>query len=84
MAFNTTRVFMSTFTVFSTLVLTSQFGLSQTQPAPNPVVTTFHCVRLGNGFATVAKRGEKTTSPMITWNSTVYGPKYTPQRRCEM
>jgi len=81
MTFNfITRVFISALTISGTLALTSEFGLSQTQP----IATTFRCVALGSGYATVAQRGERVTSPMITWNSTAFGPEFTPQRRCEI
>jgi len=46
------------------------------------VSTTFRCVRDGDGFATIAQRGDRTTPPIITWNSTL--GQYTPQERCNI
>ena len=47
-----------------------------------PLATTFDCVRYGNSFATIARRGDRTTPPVITWNTTL--GSYTPQIRCRM
>lgn len=46
------------------------------------VSTVFHCVRHGNSFATIAQRGDRTTSPVITWNASL--GEYTPQERCNI
>lgn len=71
------------FTVASTLVLTNEFGLSQTRRAvANP--TKFLCVSQGNGYATIAQRGNRRTSPLITWTSNAFGSQYTPEKRCNM
>ncbi|WP_019498775.1 COP23 domain-containing protein [Pseudanabaena sp. PCC 6802] len=54
--------------------------------ATPPVLTTFHCVQMGDAsYATVARRGDRQTPPMILWRSTLgeYG-QYTPQRRCQI
>jgi len=83
MTFNyTTKFFMAVLAVSTTLGLTSEFTLAQTHSASNS--TTFHCVSSGSGFATVAKRGERRTPPLITWNSNEFGPQYSPQKRCQM
>jgi Circadian oscillating protein COP23 len=53
---------------------------------PNTPQTTFHCTPgQGGSYATIAKRGDRQTPPMIIWTSTLgeYG-QYTPQRRCEI
>ncbi|MEH2381783.1 MAG: COP23 domain-containing protein [Nostoc sp.] len=78
-----TKLLMSAI-VSSIFVLPSEFGLAQTQPTRKADVTTFHCIRQGKGFATVARRGSRQTGAMITWNSTAFGPKFTPQKRCEL
>ncbi|MBW4448483.1 MAG: COP23 domain-containing protein [Spirirestis rafaelensis WJT71-NPBG6] len=78
-----TKLFMSAI-ASSILVLPSEFALAQTQPTRKADVTTFHCIRQGNGYATVARRGSRQTGAMITWNSTAFGPKFTPQKRCEL
>ena len=45
--------------------------------------TTFVCVRSGNGFATVAVRGNQRSAPMITWQRQM-SAEYTPQERCQL
>ena len=79
---STAKVFITALSVFATLGLIGEVGLTQGQPAP--VATTFQCVGLGQGYATIAKRGTRTTTPMITWKSTAFGPQFTPQRRCQI
>jgi len=60
--------------------------LAQTSPARQvaPASTTFHCVRVDNMFATIAKRADRATPPMITWQDTSFGSQYTPERRCQI
>lgn len=72
---------------FSTPVLVAALALSgaavfQTQAQAQSAPTTFHCVKSGSGFATVARRGGKQSPPMITWQSYIFGPEYTPEVRC--
>lgn len=57
---------------------------TQVTPQNTPTqATTFICVRSGNGFATVAARGNQRSAPMITWQRQV-SAEYTPQERCQM
>jgi hypothetical protein len=61
-------------------------------PSPSPAAspsptaasaTLFQCIRSNSsGFATIARRGERVTSPMITWTSTLGG--FTPEERCNI
>jgi Circadian oscillating protein COP23 len=81
---STAKAFVTLLTVFATLGLTGEFGFTQGQPASTSVATTFQCVELDQGYATIAKRGTRTTTPMITWKSTAFGPQFTPQRRCQI
>jgi hypothetical protein len=47
--------------------------------------TSFECVQQGDGWATIAKRGNVVSvAPLLTWNSTYFGPEYTPEQRCKM
>lgn len=46
------------------------------------VSTVFRCVPHGDSFATIAQRGDRTTSPVITWNASL--GQYTPQERCNI
>ena len=46
--------------------------------------TTFACVRQGTAYATVAIRGDRQTSPMITWKDTSHGADFTPETRCKI
>lgn len=67
----------------------SSFGISlkenrtTTTMAAQPQSTSFRCIQNGNGFATIAQRGDRTTPPIITWNATL-GPQYNPQTRCNI
>lgn len=54
------------------------------QAIAQQITTTFECVQQGSGFATVAQRAERRTSPLITWNSTEFGLGFTPERRCQI
>lgn len=78
---HTAKFFMTVLAVSSCLGLSSEFVLAQTQTAGN-AATTFECVASGSGFATIAKRGERVTPPLITWNSNEFGAQYTPEQRC--
>ncbi|CAN1211239.1 hypothetical protein TUMEXPCC7403_13650 [Tumidithrix helvetica PCC 7403] len=51
-------------------------------PTPTPEVTTFECISMESGYATIARRGERQTPPLITWNSFELGSQYTPKVRC--
>lgn len=53
-----------------------------TPAVAHPISTIFRCVREGNGFATIAQRGDRITPPVITWNSKL--GQYTPQQRCNI
>jgi hypothetical protein len=74
-------------------VLVASMALSgavalQTQAQAKPPVpsssaaTVFRCVSQGRGYATVAERGGMRSAPMITWESEIFGPEYTPEVRC--
>jgi Circadian oscillating protein COP23 len=45
--------------------------------------TTFACIKKGSDPVTVARRGDRVTSPMITWKDQTWG-KYTPEKRCQI
>ena len=77
-----TRLFAVALAASSVLAI-SQQGFSQT-PTSNAQKTTFHCIRNGNGYATVARRGNAQTGAIITWNDTSFGSKFTPQERCKI
>ncbi|MEA5497548.1 COP23 domain-containing protein [Limnoraphis robusta] len=51
---------------------------------PRRISTTFYCVQNNSsgGWATVARRGENVTPPIITWNTYYFGSEYTPEKRC--
>ena len=74
----------------SLLGLVTPSVLAQSQPSANPaspqgsLLTTFYCVVADNRYATIAKRGNRTTPPMITWQDTSFGSQYTPERRCQI
>jgi Circadian oscillating protein COP23 len=66
--------------VGSSIVVPKMVVAAPTQSLPK---TTFACIKVDGNPATIAIRGERTTSPMIVWKDTSYG-KYTPQKRCQI
>lgn len=82
MKINPTRLFASVLAIASVLAMTSEQGFSQTQPTRTSARTTFHCIRSGSGYATVARREGQQTGAMITWNDTSFGSRFTPKERC--
>jgi hypothetical protein len=68
----------------SSVLAMSEQGFSQTQRTRNTEKTTFHCIRNGSGYATIARRGDAQTGAMITWNDTSFGSKFTPIERCKI
>lgn len=61
---------------------------AQAQTYPQSESTVFACVQENSGnFATIAKRGNRTTTPLIVWttnlNSDAPGGSYTPDKRCQ-
>ncbi len=57
---------MKAFTLFFLLTAIGAEVLGQTTPS---LSTTFNCIRSGDNFATVARRGKRTTQPMILWET---------------
>jgi hypothetical protein len=80
---STTKFFWLGLTVGSSLIFSSVLGLTPSYAAPQKNITTFACIRQGNYYATVARRGNRTTSPMITWRDTSI-KDWPPQRRCKV
>jgi hypothetical protein len=66
----------------SAIGLMPPIARSQT-PTPAAATTIFECIRSEPAsFATVARRGDRVTTPMITWTSTLGG--FTPEERCNI
>ena len=84
----TVSVLVATLTFYGAIALPAEaqtslpYAPGETRFADHPVSTVFRCVRHSNGFATIAQRGDRTTSPVITWNATL--GQYTPQERCNI
>lgn len=57
-------------------------GATALRAEARPLATTFRCVNQDRGFATIAQRGDRTTPPLIIWNTTL--GKYNPKERCYM
>jgi Circadian oscillating protein COP23 len=73
-------------TASSIFALVSAWGLSSTYaqtPASNSP-TTFACIPQGENFATIAKRANLSTPPIIIWKDKSFGDKYPPKKRCEI
>lgn len=45
--------------------------------------TVFQCVGSNRSLATIAKRGNRTTDPIILWQTTEFGSEFTPSQRCQ-
>ncbi|MFB2769528.1 COP23 domain-containing protein [Pelatocladus sp. BLCC-F211] len=80
---STTKLFWLALTVGSGFIFSSVLGLTPSYSAPQKDITTFDCIRQGNYYATVARRGNRTTSPMITWKDTSI-KDWPPQKRCSV
>lgn len=65
----------------TTLLLSGAITFSSKTQAAEQLPTTFRCIKYNNGFATIAQRGDRTTPPAITWNTTL--GQYTPEKRCQ-
>lgn len=83
-----TSLLVSTLALSSGLVMTSQvqaqYDDEVEEQAPEELTTVFRCVREGGSFATIAQRGDRTTSPIFQWRTAEFGPQYTPQQRCQL
>jgi hypothetical protein len=51
---------------------------------PSKDATTFACIAQGDNFATIAKRADRVTPPIIIWKDKSFGDKYPPKTRCEI
>lgn len=92
-----TQIFLSTLALSSTFTVGSVVKAQQTVPAerlpeetiapgtqPESLTTTFECVTEGRNYATVARRGDRVTAPLILWRTFEFGNQYTPENRCRM
>jgi hypothetical protein len=91
------QIFLSTLALSSTFAVSTPLKAQQTVPAerlpeetitpstqPEFLRTTFECVTEGRSFATVARRGERVTAPLILWRTNEFGIQYTPENRCRI
>lgn len=67
----------------SAIALSSAVGLASPAQAQSEA-TTFRCVTQGRNYATIARRGDRTTPPLIIWKTNEFGREYTPQQRCRL
>lgn len=92
-----TQIFLSSLALSSTFAVTNPVKAQQTVPAerlpeetiapstqPEDLTTTFECITEGRNFATIARRGERVTAPLILWRTFEFGSQYTPQNRCRI
>lgn len=76
---------LSILTLSSTFALIGNPVAAQTKVAQNSFPTTFHCISTqGNVLYTVARRGNRQTEPILKWQNTAWGSKYTPKKRCDI
>lgn len=92
-----TQIFLSTLALSSTFAVTTPVKAQQTVPAerlpeesvapstqPENLTTTFECVTEGRSYATVARRGDRVTAPLILWRTFEFGSQYSPENRCRI
>lgn len=76
---------VSIVTLSSTFAFIGNPVAAQTKVAQNSFSTTFHCISTqGNVLYTVARRGNRQTEPILKWQNTAWGSKYTPKKRCDI
>lgn len=80
---STTKLFWFALTLSSSFILSNLVAIAPTYSEPQTDNTIFSCIHQGNDYATVAKRGNRTTPPMITWKDTSI-KNWPPQRRCQV
>lgn len=69
----------------SIFFFTGNSTVAQTRIAQSRFPTTFHCIRQrDSSLVTVARRGNRQTSPLFIWKSNNWGSKYPPQKRCKI
>jgi Circadian oscillating protein COP23 len=59
-------------------------GIAPSLAQPKKDITVFACIQQGENYATVAKRANRTTPPLIIWKDKSFGDKYPPKKRCEI
>jgi hypothetical protein len=85
-----TKILATSLTLFGLVACstqtTSTSGTSaEKSPTTNETPTTFNCVSQGSGWATIVEKGNAVSkSPLFTWNTTEFGPEYTPKQRCNI
>lgn len=80
------QIMAAVFTLFGMAACSTTIALApDTSTQDNEPPTLFKCVQQGSGWATTVERGNITTkSPLITWDSTEFGPEFTPDKRCQI
>ena len=78
------QIMAAVFTLFGMAACsTTTASAPDTSTQANEAPTIFKCVQQGNGWATIAKRGSLTISPLITWDTKEFGEEFTPEQRCK-
>ena len=78
------QIMAAVFTLFGMAACsTTTASAPDTSTQANEPPTIFKCVQQGNGWATIAKRGSLTISPLITWDTKEFGEEFTPEQRCK-
>ena len=80
------QIMAALFTLFGMAACSTTIASApDTSTQANEAPTIFKCVQQGSGWATIFERGDITTkSPLITWDSTEFGPEFTPDKRCQI
>ncbi len=80
------KLLKSTISFFSVAVIFGGVSSLNMPPsyAQSKDITVFACIQQGEYYATVAKRANRTTPPLIVWKDESFGDKYPPKKRCEI
>ncbi|MGK7903675.1 MAG: COP23 domain-containing protein [Hormoscilla sp.] len=57
--------------------------VDQDTPPTPPGTITFKCVQQGGTWTTVVEAGGAGQAPVINWQTTEFGPSWTPNQRCQ-
>lgn len=87
------QILLSTLALSGAVGFTTIVKAQQTVPAEDvspqavpteSLTTSFECVTEGRNYATIARRGDRTTAPLMLWRTNEFGREYTPQNRCRI
>jgi hypothetical protein len=74
---------LSFYLLITVLTIPTVVGCSKLRASVDS--TIFPCIQKGNNWETIAQKGNKVShSALLTWNTTEFGDKFTPEERCQI